>query len=402
MKASTQSAPVRKRPGRDNRWMFFALFVIVGLLALIPFAIQAVRDYRIASMYEQAECEIVAHRMVETTTIYRWGGGDRTEQRSSHPEFTFKFRAEGGAHIVTGLDNHDGVTAPFESWRDFHVGGRYPCWYDPADPEEAVLLRRFEWKFYLGALIPVFFILVCGNLMRRALSAKHDYGRGAKWRGVRLRYRLAPTLSHQKLTGCLLLIIIMLALALIGIWVAPWHTRTTQILSPMLYLFGIVAVIEGLIIYHFIRAVRAVGVAEPEVEIYDEPLLPGQSTALSILQRGPLKARMYQVLLVCEEVSSDTRTPVKEKLIDQDLVEIRDAEEFNARTFTARFTVPAKARPSTRGLQFIRTWNIRVVRKLDEKSKLETDFPFRVLKKVGGGDSEPASDEESEEDSKED
>ena len=82
MKASSQSAPVRKRPGRDNRWMFFALFVIVGLLALIPFAIQAVRDYRIASVYEQAECEIVAHRMVETTTIYRWGGGDRTEQRS--------------------------------------------------------------------------------------------------------------------------------------------------------------------------------------------------------------------------------------------------------------------------------------------------------------------------------
>ena len=376
--------PARKPPRHDRRWMFFALFVMVGLLALIPFAMQAVRDYRIARVYEQTECEIVSHRMVDTTTFFRWSGGSRTEDRHSHPEFTFKYRAGGQVRIASGLDNHDGVMADFEDWRYFADGGTYPCWYDPADPDKAVLLRKTEWKFYLGALIPAFFILIGGNLMRLALRTKPDYGRGARWRGLRLRYRLAPTLSHQRLTGCLLSIIIVLALALIGIWSAPWDTRTTQILSPMFYLFAIVAGIEGFIMYHFIRAVRAVGAPEPEVEIDDEPLLPAQTTAINILQRGPLKARSYKVLLVCEEVSSDTRTPVKTTIIEHDDLEIRDGGDASARTFTANFTVPAKAKPSSRELQFIRTWNIRVQRKLDAKTELQTDFPFRVLNKDGG------------------
>ncbi|MBX7208243.1 MAG: DUF3592 domain-containing protein [Verrucomicrobiaceae bacterium] len=380
MNASDSAQPQSSRKP-DPRWKFFAIFVLVGLLGLIPFTLQAVRDYRIARVYELAECEIVSHRMVENTTIYRWGGGRETEERSQHPEFTFKFRAGGREHVTTGLDNHDGVTTLFELWRIFDDGGKYPCWYDPDDPEKAVLLRRFEWKFYLGALIPGFFILVCGNLMRRALAGSHDYGKGAKCRGSRLRYRLVPVLSHRQLTGCLLLVIIVLAVALVGIWAAPWHAHTTQMLSPMFYVFGIGLAAEVFLAWHFIRAVKVAGIAEPEVEIDDEPLVPGQGTALSVLQPGPLRVRRYEVLLVCDEASSDASTPVKIMLIEQDDVEIRDAAAANARIFTATFTVPAAAKPSTRELQLIRTWGIRVRRQLDARTTLETDFPFRVREK---------------------
>lgn len=379
---SAPAASRRKKPqGPDGRWKFFALFVLVGLLGLIPFALQAVRDYRIARVYQQAECEIIDQQMVETTTVYRWGGGDRTEDRRSHPEFTFKFRADGKVYVTTGLDNHDGVTTPFEQWRYFTVGSKYPCWYDPADPEKAVLLRRFESKFYLGALIPGFFIVVCGNLMRRALAGGRDYGKGATYRGLRLRYRLTPDFSHQKLTGCLLIVVVVLAMALVGIWAVPWHARTTEIFSPMFILFGIVLAIEVFMIYHFIRAVKLVGVGEPEVEIDDEPLAPGQSTSLNILQGGPLRAQHYEVLLVCQEVSIETRTPVKTQLIERGKFEIPDAAEENAKTFTASFTIPDTANPSSRELQFIRTWSIRVRRKIDDETTLETDFPFRVMRK---------------------
>jgi len=384
---SAPAASRQKKPqGPDGRWKFFALFVFVGLLGLIPFGLQAVRDFRIARVYQQAECEIIDHRMIETTTVYRWGGGDRTEDRSSHPEFTFKFRADGKTYVATGLDNHDGVTTPFEQWRYFNVGSKYPCWYDPADPEKAVLLRRFEWKFYLGALIPGFFIVVCGNLMRRALAKGHDYGKGAQYRGLRLRHRLTPVFSHQKLTGCLLLVILLLAVALAAIWAAPWSTRTTQVVSPTFFLFGIVLAIEVVMIYHFIRAAKVVRVAEPEVEIDDEPLAPGRSTSLSVLQTGPLRARRYEVLMVCEEVSVNTATPVKKLLIEHEAVHIPDGTEANARTFTATFTIPDTARPSTRELQFTHTWSIRVRREIDDETTLETDFPFRVLKddKDGG------------------
>lgn len=170
MKTAAPHANRTRTPKHDRRWMFFALFVAVGMLALIPFAMQGVRDWRIAHVYQQSECEIIGHRMVESTTTFRRQVGGTTERRNSNPEFTFKYRVNGQMHVATGLDNHDGVMAKFEDWRYFNEGGRYPCWYDPANPDNAVLLRKTEWSFYLGALIPGMFILIGGHLMRRLLK----------------------------------------------------------------------------------------------------------------------------------------------------------------------------------------------------------------------------------------
>ena len=39
----------------------------------------------------------------------------------------------------------------------FAVGRTYPCWYDPAHPETAVLVRGFSWLIYLFMLIPLTF-----------------------------------------------------------------------------------------------------------------------------------------------------------------------------------------------------------------------------------------------------
>lgn len=367
--------------------MFFALFVAVGLLALIPFGMQAVRDWRIAYVYQPAECEIIDHQLVESTTTFRWQGGGRTESRNSFPQFTFKYRVDGQMRLATGLDNHDGVMTSFEDWRYFTVGGKYPCWYDPASPDTAVLLRKTEWTFYLGALIPGLFILMGGHLMRRMLRSRRDAGLTAPGQGTRLRYRLTPVMSHRRLTGCLLIVILALAISLVGIWAAPWSNRTTQIFSPMFWLFAVVAAMEFFVTYHFIRAIRATGNAEPQVELSAEPLQPSQTAAINILQGGPLHVADYRVELVCVEVSSSTRTPVRQTVISIGALNLLDASEASARIFTADITIPSNARPSNRTVQSLRTWCIRVRRQVNDQTELVTDFPFRVIK-PGANDSD--------------
>jgi Protein of unknown function (DUF3592) len=41
----------------------------------------------------------------------------------------------------------------------FMVGKIYPCWYDPANPTQAVLTRQFDWFIFI---IPGVFFLVGG------------------------------------------------------------------------------------------------------------------------------------------------------------------------------------------------------------------------------------------------
>jgi hypothetical protein len=370
-----------KAKSQDRKWMFFALFVLAGCAAMVPFVMQAVRDYRIMRVYEETECTILSYRQVPSTTVFRWANGRTTERTTSYPEFTFAYRANGRDQVAAGFDNLEGKLAESADYEHLRVNEKARCWYDPARPDRAVLLRRVPWLFYLGALIPGLFIASGGYFMKRALSRKHDYGRVSAQAGRVLRFRLAPVLSHQRLTGCLFAVVVVIGLAIAGVASVPWGSSTTDLFSPMFYLFAGLVVVEGFIIKHFVRAVRAVQVPEPEVEIDAEPLRPSQRVAVRVTQHGPLRALSYRVLLVCEEVASGTRTPVKQSLVDAGEVVIEDDRAATARSFDLEVLVPAKAKPSARTLQSMRTWNIRILRKLDESTTLETDYPFRVLKR---------------------
>lgn len=61
-----------------------------------------------------------------------------------------------------GLDNsfmHD-ATEQEEVLSQFDDGGSYPCWYNPTDPEEVVLVMRKNWTSTFPLMLPaVIFIL---------------------------------------------------------------------------------------------------------------------------------------------------------------------------------------------------------------------------------------------------
>ena len=54
----------------------------------------------------------------------------------------------------------------------FNVGQSYPCWYDPADPQDAVLARQFRPLFYAAALVPLLFLVIGANFLVVALRPK--------------------------------------------------------------------------------------------------------------------------------------------------------------------------------------------------------------------------------------
>jgi len=71
---------------------------------------------------------------------------------------------------TSGYDSWDGRDAKSADYSRFRVGEKYPCWYDPADPAKAVLVREWRPARYWAALIPLALIFFGGVLLRAVLG----------------------------------------------------------------------------------------------------------------------------------------------------------------------------------------------------------------------------------------
>ena len=373
MSADGYHDPARKA------WPLLAIFVLVGLGFMTPFVLQAIRDIRIATVYQQTECEIINERTVASSSSSTLGGR-WVETRYSHTEFTWSYIIDGRRYTAAGYDNHDGVMADPQETGAISKGTSHACWYDPAAPEKSVLVRHFYGRFYLGALIPGSFVFVGGLLLRGVRRRKPMPVEARVSKGGHLRYRLSPVLSTRGLLGCLGVIVLVLGL---GIVLVLPHVGDggSSLSSDKAWLYLISLGIEGFLIYHLVRAARAARVPDPLVEINDEPLRPGQTTQLYIRHPGPAQVALLQVQIVCEKVGQGgTRVAHKQLVLERTALHIAAAEEFNE-----TFSVPVKAAPSLKTVQTATNWCVRIRRKLDTKTSYDTDYPFRVVGPDSGG-----------------
>jgi len=145
------------------------LFILGGLGFLAFFVYQSHRDYRGFTRYVQGECRILDKRLGESSdseggTCYR-------------AEFDYEIMVNDQPCRAHGFDTwgiyggRDGAEADF---RRFLVGETYACWYDPADPREAVLVRRVSW-FYLFTLVPLLFVAVGAGTLVCRLRKEHYF-----------------------------------------------------------------------------------------------------------------------------------------------------------------------------------------------------------------------------------
>ncbi len=355
-------------------WPFFVFIILIGLGVMTPFVLQAVRDYRIAWVYQPTDCQVIEERTVSSSSTSRLGGTWYSTD-SSHREFSWFYVVNATRYVAEGYDNHDGIMSESQEMGNISKGVRMTCWYDPADPEKSVLVRHFQARFYLGALIPGFFILLGGWFLRTSLRRRPDYADVRVSQGERLPVRLSPIVSTRGVAGCLSVIIVLVALFLFVVLPKISFGNVTPSLLGGLWPYLIVGGIEAFLIYHWLRAMRAARVTDPVIEIGAHPLSPKQQTQVYFSQPGPVHLASLDVVVLCERTDGKgTRTSHEKVLFERDNTDVVIAEEF-----TGELAVPARAAASVKTLQSVVSWMVRVRRVLKNGTRYETDFPFTVL-----------------------
>ena len=154
-----------------------AVTIAVGFWAV--FGAMAWRDYQSLTSWPQTTCTILGGRLSAqgTTRTSRTSGTaqQRTDDTNYVPVLGLKYAVMGQERYSSGYDTgsrigiggQGGRTEELSRWM---VGGSTPCWYNPADPLDVVVLNGFGGA-YLFALFPIPVFLV-GAARIRSIFAR--------------------------------------------------------------------------------------------------------------------------------------------------------------------------------------------------------------------------------------
>ena len=386
-----------------------AVFFLLACAGLVPVAWQAKRDYRVARVYVESEAEIIEYIPIRSGWNTRSG---QRPDRTVRPSFVFRFATKTGETITTrGFDAYGGREAPRTEYADLRAGGRAPAWYDPSDPQQAVLSRRFNPHFYWVITLPLGLMCFTGLVFRECLRRADPEPRlKGIVKGQRLSWRLPAAVSQQAMTGCLGFMMLISALVTAGMWMAAMDYQVPVYryrwlsshlgfnLNGWWFVMLAMAALTAVFVWAFLVNLRWIVVPEPVVEINDTHLRPGQSTRLHLSQRGPLKAESLNAYLVCEVNGAKGKEAlVKEVVISAHDLNLPGRGETAPAEFSGELTIPASARLTCKsvsatasstvgqggtrvqqsGKQLV-AWLIRVERRVSPKMALQTDFEIVV------------------------
>lgn len=148
----------RKRAG--SAAPIIALVIAIGFFAI--FAAMALRDWQSLGEWHETACTIIDSRLrtdTATSADRSWNGRTRGETTTFEPLLALEYATDGRAMVSTGFDTGSrasigglgGALAEFSRWP---IGSTQPCWFDPAHPEDVVVIRGFGGA-YIFALFPV-------------------------------------------------------------------------------------------------------------------------------------------------------------------------------------------------------------------------------------------------------
>jgi hypothetical protein len=264
----------------------------------------------------------------------------------------------------------------------YEIGRTYPCWYDPADPSRAVLVRRVR-PLYVLAVLPLVFaglgavgvwVSLASPSRRLGADGRTDARRRSKagheraapqalWDQQRLSVRLqAESKPGEQSCGALFVAVALLFVGGIAGYAAwsdfqdgEWH------FLPLLF----VVVFGGLgLLFLWIAAASALASHVPEtiVEVERSTIAPGDSAAMLVLQPGPVRLRSLRVRLTCrEETPEEHGSPRVTTLYDETVAEVgrTSVGPTTPLEHSARLLIPADARPSAAGPPTVR-WRLEV------------------------------------------
>jgi len=177
------------RGGRPGPFFSLAFAGLGSLFVLIAIAISLffIHSFSQLQSYTAGQCTITAKQLLQQTeqsrVVHTRSNGSTytttTTTTTYTPDFQFAVQtANGRTYSADGYDQLNSSSSDQQGEQaivdQFTVGKTYPCWYDPANPSQAVLTRQFDWFFlfipalflFIGAIFLIFGIVS----MRRARS----------------------------------------------------------------------------------------------------------------------------------------------------------------------------------------------------------------------------------------
>jgi Protein of unknown function (DUF3592) len=378
--------------------VLMVLFIISAAF-FVPVGWQAYRDYRVANVYLEGEAEII--EFIPINTGYDTRPGERIN-RSTRPSFVFRFVTKDAKTVTTrGYDAYGGREAPPSEWNTISPGDRVPCWYDPKDPDKAVLSRRFNPHYYWLLALPLCGVSFTGLLLRECFRRAVPPVLKGVGKGTRLAWRLPVIASQRGMTGCFGVGAVFLALLTAGFTLAALdyqvvsyrHRWLSQVLGFPFNGWYEVAFIAFLVfllfLWAFLYNLRWVAVPEPVVEVGETTLAPGQSTEVYILQRGPCQFSSYLVSLVCEVNAAPGQAPeVKKTFLSEEAVAVQSRDEFDGKEWSTKVHIPSSAMSTCKSVPLSQSgsgsgsnlvrWYLRVERRVTSKNVLVSDFELIV------------------------
>jgi len=401
--------------GSVGEAIFFAVMLVVGC-ATIYFGIAwlIIPEWRVNHEFVEHPCRVVEKRVVKVPSergiFFR-------------PEVKIDYEVHGVTHLPYTYDIHHTTRSTWDQAQSvidgFSKGETYPCWYDPADPNIAVLVRGYQWWIWPALLIPTSFVIIgIGGLVFTILhwgkSVEHrasvvrsvqapelfdlpvavnpkypytpDCSEITSSPGTRLAYRL-PLAQSPGWTLLGLLVACVAWNGAVSVFVVMVLRSFLAGISDwlmMLFIVPFLGVGIALVIV-FARLLRhTAGIGPTLVEISDHPLLPGHGYRLFLSQSGNLKLKSIAVSLICEEEAvfrhgtnarSETREVFRQSLYSGTNPIIRPGEPLEAE---CDLPIPAEAMHSFRASHNQVQWKLIVHGEILGWHGFQRSFPVVV------------------------
>ena len=406
-----------KKLGSAGEALFFAILFLLGCIGLAGLVVTLViPQWRVNHEFTRLTCTILDARVGEKLD---------DEVVGYRPEIQIEYQVEEETYRIWTYDVHtlrkNGYSTDPEDARavldQFVIDKSYRCWYNPAEPDEAVLTRRLNWWIWLTLIVPVSFVLLGGI---RLIYAGLSWGKSTERRAalVNRAVKFAPTNGNGKsdfphipggtdvtnspgttlafrlpvraATGWMLSGWAAGALAWNGTValfvyraVAGYRNGSPDwMLTAFIIPFALMGI--GLIVLFFRRLLLSSRIGPTMVEISDQPLEPGGRYQLFLSQTGRLKINSLDVLLVCDEgatyrhgtdARTESRRVYQQPVLHRDQCRIQPGVPFQA---DCEFELPPGAMHSFKSRHNEVSWKVVVKGRLAAWPDYERSFPIIV------------------------
>ena len=410
--------------GSVGEAFFFSVFLLVGLAAFSMMLMTTVwPELRANRHFVETKCKVLSRAISE----HRGESGV-----TYRPDVQIEFEVAGEKYRPTAYDAARAFSTGREKAQQaidqFQVGKEYPCWYDPMDPQDVVLVLGYSGGTYLLLLVPLSFIAIGGggltytlwhwgtsaerrsaiaqraasiDLLNDPIGQRGDFPQipsDTDWKsspGTKLAYRLpigsAPGWQlFAVFATCLIWNGITSVFVVFAIR-SHLQGRPEWFLTIFIIPFVVIGIV---IIYALIRQLLiTTGVGPTRMEISQHPLQPGSECELYLSQEGRLKMNTLEVLLVCDEQATyrqgtDTRTDhrrvFKRSVYRRDNFEIDQAVPFEQQW---KIRVPENVMHSFKSTHNEVKWKLLVKANLAGWPDFEREYPVLVFPSLQEGPS---------------